>query len=88
MYWPEVYHTFCQLRKQYYKLKTWKWADKYSKIEFEQRKYITFKRFYNTCNEYFSRRYIDEPTQETCQDVFEQCLEWSQQKVLKKILIP
>lgn len=85
MYTAEIYLAFIQLRKQLYKLKTTRWADKYSKIEEEQKKYKTFKRFYSACENYFSWRYKDEVTQESCQDIFDKCLELSQSKIwLKK----
>lgn len=87
MYWEDVYKTFVALRDQFYRCKTQKELDKYSNIEMLQKDYITFRRFCNACEEYFSWRYRDEVTEETVQDVFDNCLEWSQQKCLKITLI-
>ena len=87
MYWPDVYNSFVALRDQYYRCKTSKWLDKYSKIEFYKREYKTFRRFCDDCEEYFWRRYRDEVTEETIQEIFERCLEMSQKKCLKLSLI-
>lgn len=53
------------------RLKTTEGISKYSNIELEKNKYITFYRFCNECEEYFSRRYSDEPTEETIQEIFD-----------------
>lgn len=53
------------------RLKTQKQLDKYSDIEGNKREYITFQRFYNACEEYFSWRYQDGETEETVQEIFD-----------------
>ena len=86
MYSEDIYNTFQSLRDQYYRLKTTKWADKYDKIEWEQKKYITFRRFCWACEDYFSWRYMDEPTPITIQEVFEDCLELSSKRQLHPVI--
>ena len=86
MYWSWVYKSFIQLRKQLYKLKTQKQLDRYSKIEFYKKEYKTFRKFSEECEEYFWRRYQDEPTEETIQEVFDKCLEMSQKRQLSKFI--
>lgn len=88
MYWNDVYFSFVQLRKQIYKIKKRKNLDRYTKIENYKSHYRTFKKFCNDVEEYFWRRYSNEPTEETIQEVFENCLDMSQRKILKKVLIP
>lgn len=46
-----IYNCFVQLRKQHYKLKTWKGGVKYSKLELNTNKYKTIKRFCNAVEE-------------------------------------
>ena len=82
MYSEDIYYTFQSLRDQLYRCKTTKWSDKYSKIEFEQRKYVTFRRFCWACEDYFSWRYRDEPTLVTVQEIFDECLELSAKRQL------
>jgi hypothetical protein len=82
MYWEEVYKSFKQLRKQLYKLKSRKQLEKYSKIESNTKHYKTFRRFCDDVNEYFGRRYQDEPTDESIQEIFDNCLDLSQKRQL------
>jgi len=67
----EVIYKFKTLKYQLNRLKTQKWADKYSKIEFYKNQYITFKRFCDEVEEYFSWMYRDEITPYTIQEVFD-----------------
>lgn len=71
VYWDNLILRFNRLKYQLNRLKTWKQVNKYSDIEIHMRKYVTFQRFYNECEEYFARRYRDEITQETTQDIFD-----------------
>lgn len=72
MYCPdEVIFEFKKLKYQLNRIKTQKWVDKYNKIEFYQDQYITFRRFCDECEEYFSRMYQDEETPYTIQEVFD-----------------
>lgn len=87
MYWEEIYYSFIVLRDQFYRCKTQKELDKYSKIEFYIKKYKTFSRFYNDCEDYFSRFYYWREIEETTQDIFYKLLELSQKKILKKVCI-
>lgn len=84
MYSEWIYYSFIQLRKQFYKLKTRKWWDKYSKIELNKNKFKTFKRFCDECEDFFSRMYRDEVTPDSIQEVFDKCLDLSQRKQLKR----
>lgn len=86
MYWPAVYNDFVQLRKQLYKLKKTKSIDRYSKIEQNQKKYKTFRNFCDSVQEVFSRLYRDEPRDKTYQEVFDELLDLSQKKQLKKTI--
>ncbi len=71
LYWDDLILRFRRLKYQLNRLKTRKWIDKYSKIEEYKNKYITFRRFCNECEEYFNRRYRDEVTDETIQEIFD-----------------
>ena len=71
MYPEELILRFKRLKYQLNRLKTRKQIDKYSQIELNQNKYITFRRFCNECEEFFSRFYKDEPTDETVQEIFD-----------------
>jgi len=71
MYPGELILRFKRLKYQLNRLKTTKWADKYSKIELNRGKYITFNRFCNECEEFFERMYRDEVTDETIQEIFD-----------------
>lgn len=71
LYWDDLILRFRRLKYQLNRLKTQKWIDKYSKIEEYKIKYITFRRFYNECQEYFERRYMNEETSETVQEIFD-----------------
>ena len=87
MYSEDIYYTFIRLRDQLYRCKTQPEQDKYTNIEMLQKKYITFSRFCWACEDYFSRRFQDEPTPETIQEIFDNCLDLSQRKCLKITLI-
>lgn len=71
MYPEELIFRFKRLKYQLNRLKTQKWIDKYSKIEFNRKKYITFDRFCNECEDYFSRMYRDWEVEETIQEIFD-----------------
>lgn len=71
IYWDKLILRFRRLKYQLNKLKSQKQIDKYSDIEWNQNQYITFKRFCNECEEYFSRRYCDTETEETIQEIFD-----------------
>lgn len=87
MYWIDVYKSFVALRDQLYRCKTNKWLDRYSKVEFYRGKFKTFQKFCYDVEEYFWRRYYDEVTEETIQDIFERCLELSKKRQLKISLV-
>jgi len=71
MYPEELILRFKRLQYQLNRLKTTKWASVYSEIELNRNRYITFNRFCNECEEYFSRMYRDEVTDETIQEIFD-----------------
>lgn len=80
----QMYLSFIQLRKQYYKLKTTKQIDKYSNIEYYSKDYKTFKRFCDSINNfYYSLWYEEIPTVD---DVFNRFLELSKKRQLKNII--
>lgn len=79
----EIYIAFVQLRKQYYKLKSQKQLDKYSKIEFYIKEYKTFRKFYDSTKSIIDI-YEDSPNF-TTQDFFYFCLENT--KNLKKSIL-
>jgi len=87
MYSQWIYKSFVQLRKQLYKCKSREELEKYSNIEKLKGNYKTFQRFYNECEEYFWRRFQNEPTEETVQEVFDTCLDWSQRNILLKSIM-
>ena len=60
-----------RLRYQLNRLKTQKGIDKYSKIEHYKNEFVTFRRFCDECEEYFSCVYVDGPTPYTIQEVFD-----------------
>lgn len=67
----EALFRFKRLKYQLNRLKTRKGIDKYSNIESNKKKYITFNKFCNECENYFSYIFIDEPTSITIQEVFD-----------------
>lgn len=87
MYTEWIYYSFVQLRKQLYKLKTQIQLDKYSQIEYNKRSYKTFRKFYDECEEYLTKKYLDRETEETIQEIFERCLNYSHMRILKKSII-
>lgn len=72
MYYPEeVIFRFKRLKYQLNRLRSRKWIDKYSNIESYKNQYITFKRFCDEVQEFHNWFYINEPTPETIQEVFD-----------------
>ena len=77
MWYPdEVIFRFKRLKYQLNRLKTSKWAEKYSKIEFYRSKYITFRRFCDEVEEFHWWFYRDEPTSKSIQEVFDNLSWW------------
>lgn len=87
MYDISLYKAFVQLRKQYYKIKTSKWNNKYSDLEKYKNQYKTIKKFCNLCDDYVYSKYIYCESQETIQEVFEKMLEQSQKNTLKFYIV-
>lgn len=71
LYWEDLILRFRRVKYQLNRLKTQKQIDKYTAIEENKHKYVTFKRFCDECEDYFGWRYRDEVTDETIQEIFD-----------------
>ncbi len=70
MYPPELYSAFVSLRDQLNRLKTMEWADKYSDIEGNVKKYKTFQRFHDRAFGWIYSLDLDKTTQNVFDEMY------------------